>query len=254
KDHRNIQADTYPLRLCIFPFYIFALLPVFTKHRIGHLLLGSEFDDQRCIPFHQGIPHYFGIYDQHQDFDRVMNTWYAKRIPSMVQWSAVRSISGLIVERILVNRYPTLSQLQRSCHSCHIDNDSIVPCGRCSKCLGVMLFLLANHIDPKLLNFQDIHIDNFQQQLETSSLRLDEDEKNHSLHLANISYGNQTPYSKDHVEMIHVDTYLCDPYQIPEPFRRSLYQLFERYTKGYCTLKTNEWIPILKEEVFPELS
>jgi hypothetical protein len=28
-DHRKIRHDTYPIRLCIFPFYVFSLLPLF---------------------------------------------------------------------------------------------------------------------------------------------------------------------------------------------------------------------------------
>lgn len=252
KDHREIQADTYPIRLCIFPFYIFALLPLFINHHIGNLLIGSEFDDQRDRPVYKGIPHYYGVYDQHQDFDDVMNQWYTKRIPSMVQWSALRSISGLIVQRILVKRYPHLAQLQRSCHSCHSINDSIIPCGHCSKCLGVMLFLAANKLDPKMMNFQEKDIACFTKRLKTAKLRLDEDEKNHSLYLSDIHMDNQNPQATQHVEMIHGERVLCNPYKIPERFRSSLYQLLEKDTIGYCILQDNTWVSTTKEAVFSD--
>jgi hypothetical protein len=49
-DHRKIWADTYPIRLCIFPFYVFSLLPIFADKKIGNLLIGSEFDDLRVKP------------------------------------------------------------------------------------------------------------------------------------------------------------------------------------------------------------
>jgi len=249
KDYREIQADTYPIRLCIFPFYIFALLPLFIKNQIGNLLIGSEFDDQRERPVYKGIPHYYGVYDQHQDFDDVMNQWYVKRIPSMVQWSALRSISGLIVQRILVKRYPDLGQLQRSCHSCHSINGSIIPCGRCSKCLGVMLFLAANKADPKMMNFQEKDINCFSKRLKTAKLRLDEDEKNHSLYLSDNIMDTPNPQTTQHVETIHVERTLCDPLRIPERFRSSLYQILIKDTLGYSILQDNTWVSTTKDAV-----
>jgi hypothetical protein len=248
KDHREVRADTYPIRLCIFPFYIFSLLPVFTKHHIGNLLLGSEFDDQRETPMYQGIQHYYGIYDQHQDYDILMNDWYEKRVPFMKQWSAVRGISGLIVERILVKRYPHLACLQRSCHSCHLEHDAIVPCGKCTKCLGVMLFLSANHADPKIMNFKKDDLDLFQKRLQTSKLRLDEDEKNHSLYLSNISIDKRIPSPVHHVEQIHVNKDLCNPLLLPTGFQKNIYGLLERYTKGYCILQDGTWLKTEKQK------
>ena len=50
-DHRKVWSDTYPIRLCIFPVYVFLLLPVFVHRKIGNLLIGSELDDPRTSPF-----------------------------------------------------------------------------------------------------------------------------------------------------------------------------------------------------------
>lgn len=138
-DHRQVWSDTYPIRLCIFPVYVFYLLPIFFSQKIGNLLIGSEFDDPRISPFYKGIKHYYGVYDQTQDFDLRMEKWYEKRMLGMRQWSAVRPVSGLIVERILTKRYPEIAKFQRSCHSCHFQGRDIVPCGDCSKCLGIQL-------------------------------------------------------------------------------------------------------------------
>lgn len=245
-DHRKIRADTYPIRLCIFPFYVFLLLPLFVKNRIGNLLIGSEFDDLRTTPTYAGINHYYGVYDQHQDFDVLMNQWYAKRIPGLIQWSAVRGISGLIVERILVNRYPDLARRQRSCHSCHIKNNKIIPCGKCSKCMGVLLFLLANKTDPKIMNFSEHDIIDFPKRITSSNLRLDQDEKDQSFYL--IHNRKIIPDIKpvDHIEQIHIDPVRCSLELIPPHFRLKLLHILEQYTTGYCELKNEQWVPIKK--------
>jgi len=243
-DYRKIRGDTYPIRLCIFPYYIFALLPIFIDKKIGNLLIGSEFDDLRISPKYCGITHYYGIYDQHQDYDDIMNAWYSKRIPRLVQWSALRNISGLIVERILIKRYPKLAKNQRSCHSCHIEKKEIIPCGTCSKCMGVLLFLLANNADPKIMNFREIDISSFPKRVEKSNLRLDQDEKDQSFFLLGKNKVFPAIKPVDHVEKIHINNSTCNPAFIPKQFRDKLIKIIKLYTTGFCELKDDKWIPL----------
>jgi len=242
RNHRKIRADTYPIRLCIFPYYIFLLMPIFTNKKIGNLLMGNEFDDLRSTPEFLRIKHYYGIYDQHQDFDILMNDWYAKRIPGLLQWSAVRNISGLIVERILAKRYLNLAKNQRSCHSCHFEKKEIISCGVCSKCMGVLLFLLANNIDPKIMKFKKEHISNFFKKVGSSNIRLDQDEKDHSFYL--IGGKNNIPKGKpvEHVEKIHFNSETCNIELVPSHLRTPVLKIIEEYTAGYCKLYGEKWV------------
>ena len=249
-DHRKVWADTYPIRLCIFPYYVFLLLPIFANKCIGNLLIGSEFDDLRSTPEYLGIKHYYGVYDQTQDYDFLMNHWYSKRIPGLVQWSAVRNISGLIVEKILVKRYPDLARYQRSCHSCHFEKNEIVPCGTCSKCMGVLLFLLANKTDPQIMNFKKEDIDNFSKRINPKNLRLDEDEKNHSFYI--IGKKDNIPKVKPigHVEKIHINKDTCDISFIPKHLRKEILDIIKNYTKGFCQLEKDNWISIQEKILY----
>jgi len=241
-DHRKIWHDTYPIRLCIFPFYVFSLLPIFVEEKIGNLLLGSEFDDLRYEIQYKGIQHYFGVYDQHQNYDLRMNQWYERRIPGLYQWSALRNISGLVGQNILVRRYPALAKTQRSCHSCHIKNDEVYPCGTCSKCLGILLYLLANDLDPILMKYRRKDIEYFYTNVGVSSLKLDMDEKDQSFFL--LKQKGSVPKVKcvDHVEKIHVHASTCDPSFYPKQFRNGLLKILEEYTTGYCSLLNGEWV------------
>ncbi|HWR27694.1 MAG TPA: hypothetical protein VN377_04570 [Candidatus Thermoplasmatota archaeon] len=245
-DHRKIWHDTYPIRLCIFPFYVFSLLPIFVEERIGNLLLGSEFDDLRYEVQYKGIKHYFGVYDQHQDYDVRMNQWYEKRIPGLYQWSALRNISGLVDQNILVRRYPALAKLQRSCHSCHIKNGVVYPCGTCSKCLGILLYLLANDLDPTLMKYRRKDIEDFYINVGVSSLKLDKDEKDQSFYLLKRQGSIPKVQCVDHVEKIHVHESTCDPNLYPRQFRNGLLKILEEYTTGYCSLKNKKWVPTNK--------
>jgi hypothetical protein len=252
-NHRKIWADIYPIRLCIFPFYVFSLLPIFVEERIGNLLLGSEFDDLRYETRYKGIKHYFGVYDQHQDYDIRMNEWYAKRIPGLYQWSALRNISGLVDQRILASRYQDLAKVQRSCHSCHTENGEIYPCGTCSKCLGILLFLLANKSDPTIMNYRKKDIDYFYNKVGTSSLKLDKDEKDQSFFLLKGKGNLPEVTYVDHVEKIHIHPATCDPNLYPKQFREGLLSILEKYANGYCKLEGDAWASLEKSEIMSAL-
>ncbi|TRO49270.1 hypothetical protein E2P63_08925 [Candidatus Bathyarchaeota archaeon] len=240
KNHREIWADTYPIRLCIFPVYVFLLLPIFVKRRIGNVLIGSEFDDPRMASSFAGIKHFFGVYDQTQDFDVRMEQWFSKRLRGMHQWSAVRTISGLIVERILTSRYPKMARLQRSCHSCRFNCSDLLPCGKCSKCQGVLLFLLANNVDPSIMGYSEADVLALPARIAEGNLRLDEDEKNYALFLSKLlSNLNRETL---HIETIHLNKATSDLQLLPGHFRSPLLEILMKYTKGFSTLKGESWV------------
>ncbi len=242
KDHREVWADTYPLRLCIFPVYVFLLLPIFAKRWIGNLLIGSEFDDPRLSSYFAGIQHFFGVYDQTQDFDVRMEQWFSKRMPGMRQWSAVRTISGMIVERILTSRYPEMARLQRSCHSCRFNHGDLLPCGKCSKCQGVLLFLLANNIEPSIMGYSDADISALPARIAEGNLRLDEDEKNYALFLAKLLPNlNQETL---HIETIHLNKTTSDLHLLPVHFRKPILEILMQYTQGFSAMQGESWVDV----------
>jgi hypothetical protein len=253
-DHRKIWHDTYPIRLCIFPFYVLSALPIFVREHIGNLLLGSEFDDLRYEIQFKGIKHYFGVYDQHQDYDIQMNQWYEKRLQGLYQWSALRNISGLIDQNILVRRYPDLASQQRSCHSCHIKDGIIYQCGTCSKCLGILLYLLANDIDPTVMKYQEKDVANFYRNVGVSSLKLDKDEKDQSFFLLKQKGSVPKVHCVDHVQRIHIHPPTCDPMLFPSQYREGLLKILENYTTGYCTLHDESWIPMTRQQALTTIA
>jgi len=244
KDHRKIWADTYPIRLCIFPVYVFLLLPIFTKRRIGNILIGSEFDDPRMSSYFAGIQHFFGVYDQTQEFDVRMEQWFSKRMPGMRQWSAVRTISGMIVERILTSRYSELARLQRSCHSCRFNHDTLLPCGKCSKCQGVLLFLLANNVAPSIMGYSEEDVSSLPSRIAEGNIRLDEDEKNYALFLA--KFLPNLDQETLHIETIHLNKSTSDLQLLPAHFRAPILEILMKYTKGFSKLKGESWVAVSK--------
>lgn len=248
---RKKRAEIYPIRLFFFEHYVFSFLPLLLKYRVGNVMLGSEYDDPTCLSYElQGIRHYCATYDQSQEFDKYMTRWFELRGFKFRQWSAVRPLSGLVIERMLYHLEPELFKLQVSCHSAHKEGDEIVPCGTCSKCNGILLLLLANGIDPKLLKYKKEHVVTLPARLARGRIRLEKNEVEHAIYLAKKDYGFILGEGKphEHVEMVHFDELNSHFDNIPSEFREQLYEIFERFTRGYAVLCGGEWISISREE------
>lgn len=257
-EYWKISNETYPIRLFWFEHYVFSFLPLIIKYRIGNISLGNEYDDPTGLSYDfNGIKHYYGIYDQSQEFDKYMSWWFEERGFHIRQWSPIRSISGLIVERILYNRYPYLFKLQTSCHSSHIKDGEVYPCGKCSKCVGILIFLLANNIDPHLIRYNNKSINKLPERIDRQMYRLDESELEHSLFLINRNLNWNLSPSRYHwyVETIRFDPYNSYFDNIPYyRIREKIYKIFEEYTSGYSYLKDGRWIPISRETALKGVS
>jgi creatinine amidohydrolase/Fe(II)-dependent formamide hydrolase-like protein len=146
-DHHRIRADEYPIRLWTVAVFLFGALPVMRRRGISRLVIGDEHDTTRSAT-HQGIPHYDGLYDQSRYFDNALSLFYRRKGWEIAQFSLLRPLSELLVEKVLVERYPELQRHQVSCHSASVKGDRAFPCGRCEKCRRVVAMLIAVGGDP----------------------------------------------------------------------------------------------------------
>jgi len=118
------------------------------------------------------------------------------------------------------------------------------------KCNGILTFLLANGIDPRLIKYKEEHIETLPERIKRGMMRLDRDELEHSLHLIKQRFPDFPLEGKPHwhVEMVHFDGKSSRPDNIPPEFREKLYSIFEEYTRGYAYLMGDRWIRITRGE------
>jgi creatinine amidohydrolase/Fe(II)-dependent formamide hydrolase-like protein len=149
KDFAAVRSDEYPIRLWTVAVFLFGVLPVMRKRGIGRLLIGDEFDTS-VRKIHQGISHYDGLFDQSIFFDHSLTNYFMRKGWAISQFSVLRPLSELLIEKILALRYPDLQQHQISCHAAHKERetDRVYPCGKCEKCRRIVSMLLALDIDP----------------------------------------------------------------------------------------------------------
>lgn len=240
------NREIYPVRLFWYAHYIFSVLPLGLKNNIGNVTMGNEFDDPTGLSFeYRGIRHYYATYDQSLDFDDYMTSWMAQRGLNIKQWSPLRPITPIIVLRILFRRYGRLAVWQTSCHSTHIENGVVKPCGTCFKCNGVLLMMLAEGLDPTVIRYEKRHVETLPERLEKGLIRLEESLVKHSLYLISERGLWRLPGAQPvwHVEMIHFDNINSRPDFIPhKELREHVLDIYEKYTRGYVKLVDGKWV------------
>ena len=86
---------------------MFGALPLLRARGIGHLHIGSEFDTTERAR-RGGVTHYSGLYDQSRWFDEALTRYYQRKNWNILQFSVLRPLSELLIEKVLTERYPWL--------------------------------------------------------------------------------------------------------------------------------------------------
>ncbi|KAA8922395.1 metal-binding protein [Thermoplasma sp.] len=238
-DQREIRktADSYPIQMFIFPVYVFSMLPYILKYGIGNIALGDEFDDPLYQEDYRGIRHFYGVYDQTNEFNDTVSDLLARNGMPVRVFSAVYPIFGTLVEKILVNRYPELLRVQRSCHLCHYEGNEVVPCGRCTKCLGVLLFMINAGADPTVAGYRPDAVRDLRNNLESANMRLDPVELEYLKR--SVFLGQK---GESHVEGIHLIPGEDRPFaSVPDQFRDGVMRIIAQYASGIYRIDGGSW-------------
>ncbi|MHB1493202.1 MAG: metal-binding protein [Thermoplasmataceae archaeon] len=237
-DKRQIErkTDTYPVQLFIFPVYLLSSLPLVIKLGVSNIIMGNEFDDPLAMELFNGINHFYGVYDQTWDFATAFNEFLHNKNINSSLWSIVYPVFGSMIEKILIKEFPELFSLQRSCHSCRSVKGSIIPCGKCTKCLGVRMFIENAGGDPSKIYYENGG-SQLMKEVEKARMRLDPDElhylKQYLVHSNRVS---------DHVEGIHrMPGESMEFSRTPEGLRNTFKEFFGKWTNGTWELVEGKW-------------
>lgn len=147
KDFAEVRSDGYPIRLWTVAVFLFGTLPLLRKRGISRILIGDEYDTTVPTSF-QGISHYDGLYDQSRFFDNALSRYFLRKGWMISQFSVLRILSEILIQKILAKRYPDLLAQQVSCHAAHEADGRVLPCGKCEKCRRIISMLSAIGEDP----------------------------------------------------------------------------------------------------------
>ncbi|MBN2053581.1 hypothetical protein JW905_01585 [bacterium] len=247
-DFSSLRSDEYPVRLWTVAVFAVAALPLLRKRGIGNLVIGDEYDTTRRLT-HRGIPHYDGLYDQSRYFDSAMSRFYAGKGYGVYQCSLLRPLSELLIEKILVERYPSLQEHQVSCHAAHMDGDRVKPCQRCEKCRRIVGMLSAVGADPRRCGYTAEGIESCLESLVGQGVHQESAGAGEMLRLlAERGLVSLPPGSGRHQPHPEVLSVRLDPVRspleaIPACVRGGLFGLFLAHADGIVIRAGRRWEP-----------
>jgi creatinine amidohydrolase/Fe(II)-dependent formamide hydrolase-like protein len=248
RDFSRVRSDEYPIRLWTVAVFLFGALPILRKRGIGRLLIGDEFDTTNRVSF-RGISHYDGLYDQSRYFDNALTRYFHRKGWGISQFSILRSLSELLIEKILVERYGELQGHQISCHAAHKEGDRIRPCGRCEKCRRIVGMLMALGADPGRCGYTPAQISRCLEALSENGVHQEIDGIKHLGFLlrekdliSGPGLGATWAEQKPEIMKLRFDPEKSPMEDIPADLRESLFRLYLKHAQGAVKRSGRIWI------------
>jgi creatinine amidohydrolase/Fe(II)-dependent formamide hydrolase-like protein len=247
QDFSRVRSDEYPIRLWTVAVFLFGALPLLRKRKIARLLIGDEFDTSRRVSY-KGITHYDGLYDQSRYFDNALSRYFLRKGWNINQFSIVRPLSELLIQKMLTQRYPHLQEHQVSCHAAHKEGNRIRPCGRCEKCRRIVGMLKAIDADPTRCGYTEAGIRACLERIVSEGVHQESVGSRHLLFmlaqkgLVHPSSANQRKLKPcPEIMKLRFDPERSPIDGIPADLRTSLYGIFLQYADGALQRVGRKW-------------
>jgi creatinine amidohydrolase/Fe(II)-dependent formamide hydrolase-like protein len=247
EDFSNIRADIYPIRLWTVAVFLFGVLPIVHKRGIGRVLIGDEYDTTVKSNY-EGITHYNSLFDQSKYFDNALTRFFLKKGWSTFQFSILRSLSELLIMKVLTERYPQLQEQQISCHAAHEENGRIYPCGNCEKCRRIVGMLMALDRDPGKCGYNPEQIKKSLESLGSKKVKQigpDSSQLFYLLHQKGLIPDNEhtRKLAKPHpyIVKLRFDRERSNLADIPFDIRKPLLNIFLQHAGGAVELQNRKW-------------
>jgi creatinine amidohydrolase/Fe(II)-dependent formamide hydrolase-like protein len=259
QDFKNIRSDEYPIRLWSVAVFLFGALPVMRKRGIGHLVIGDEFDTTVKLSY-KGITHYNGLYDQSKYFDDILSQYFSQKEWGVNQFSLLRQLSEILIEKILVERFSDLQQHQVSCHATHTSGNRVRPCGKCEKCRRIVGMLVALDADPTRCGYSEDQITSCFKNLTEKGIHQEKEAIQHLAYLLkqkgvldNAKLGPVKGKNQPEVLKLRFDPEKSPINGIPVLLRAHIYKIFLEHSTGairHYAHGWNEFNPISTPDLF----
>lgn len=247
-DFASVRSDEYPIRLWTVAVFLFGALPLLKKRGIGRILIGDEFDttDRRS---YKGITHYNGLFDQSRYFDNALSRYFRRKGWNVSQFSVLRPLSELLIQKMLVQRYPDLLMQQVSCHATHLEGERVRPCGRCEKCRRIVGMLIAVDGDPTVCGYTEAQTQECLEALQAKTLHQEPEGVQHLIWLllgkGRIPGGGLVAArERPEILKLRFDSERSPIDAIPVDLRVPLYRVMLEHSDGAVKRQGRMWLSV----------
>jgi len=257
KDFTSVRADIYPIRLWTVGVFIFGALPIARKMGAGNIIIGNEYDTSMRTSF-EGITHYDALYDQSKYFDMALTRYYTKKGWNAFQFSLLRSLSEILILKILAKRYPELQSHQVSCHAANMKENRSYPCGKCEKCRRIVSLLTVLEESPENCGYTSLQISQAIQKTGSSGVKQIGSDAQHLYYMmvqnkliskkaASASLAREHAY----IMKMRFDGTRSALNDMPVDLYKEMIPIFLEYTEGAVKRSGKQWVDM---DIYDELA
>jgi hypothetical protein len=254
-DLHGVRSDEDPVRLWTMASFSFTALPLLRRRGIGRLVRGGVFDSTRRT-WRDGIPHHDGLYDRSHYVDRALTRYFRTKGWGVSHFSLLRTLSELLIERVLADRYPHLLRLQISCREPRSADGRVLPCGRCEECRGLIAMLLALDTEPEMCGYRPAEPEEALPALTVDGIRQELAATEHLAYLLHTKgaipqpkLGNVFARERPEIEQLRIDPERSPLTDIPKQLRQPLLDIFLDHSDGAVLHTGSEWIDVGDSEL-----
>jgi len=178
-----------------------------------------------------------------------MTRYFHRKGWGVTQFSILRPLSELLIEKILVERYPELQRLQTSCHATHKEEDRVRPCGQCEKCRRIVGMLMALNADPIQCGYQPDQIADCLKSLEAKGIHQEREGVEHLGYLLNQKgliqgkkVGDVRISKRPQILKLRFDKERSLMEATPLELRETLYRIYLSHAEGSAMLRGRSWL------------
>lgn len=252
----NIRSDIYPIRLWTVAVFLFGVLPITRKKGIANILIGDEYDTTMKGNLY-GISHYNALYDQSKYFDNAMTRYYREKGWNIYQFSLLRSLSELLIMKVLIKRYPELQKHQVSCHAAHEVDGRMYPCGLCEKCRRIIGMIAALDENPENCGYNAVQIRNGLDALSSKSVKQIGSDAAHLYYvlldkklIERNAFTNRVAKKHPEIMKLRFDRERSNPEDMPAHIRKPLFTILSNYSEGAVRRINNQWVDMETDDEF----
>lgn len=162
-----------------------------------------------------------------------------------MQFSILRPMAEIVIQKVLVKRYPELQAEQVSCHATHIKNGRVLPCGNCEKCKRIIAILTAMDEDPGRCGYTNEQIIKCLASIDRQKInQIGEDSSQLFFLLAKkgfIQKNISTLSGNANTMKLRFDPVASPLMTVPTDIRGKLLSILSEYTEGAVIRSGNEW-------------
>jgi len=247
-DFAKVRSDIYPVRLWTVAVFLFGALPIALKEKAGNIIIGNEYDTSMKSTF-RGIKHYQSLYDQSRFFDNALTRYFIKKGWNTFQFSILRGLSEMLIQKILVERYPDLQKHQVSCHAAHVKEGRVYPCGKCEKCRRIVALLTALDVSAEQCGYTGQQINDLIVNLGKKGVKQLETDASHLFYILSqkniISKTAQiASLAGFHPEVMKLrfDKERSNLNDVPTRLMKVLLPIYLKYADGAVRRQDKQWI------------